>query len=116
MRGILIGGAVITAVGAVDDVFDLHPAAKLAGQFAAAAIPVAAGVKVGNITLPFLGAINFGDAGGALTLLGLVVVMNVVNLSDGVDGLAAGVCTISAATFAIIAFDLQRDSAGCSRR
>ena len=39
--------------------------------------------------------------------------MNVVNLSDGVDGLAAGVCTISAATFAIIAFDLQRDAPAC---
>jgi UDP-GlcNAc:undecaprenyl-phosphate/decaprenyl-phosphate GlcNAc-1-phosphate transferase len=38
--------------------------------------------------------------------------MNIVNLSDGIDGLAAGVCTISALTFAIIAFDLQRDSAG----
>jgi UDP-GlcNAc:undecaprenyl-phosphate GlcNAc-1-phosphate transferase len=111
-RGILAGAAVIVLVGALDDVFDLHPAVKLLGQAAAAAIPVAAGVKVDNITLPFVGAIDFGDAGGALTLIGLVGVMNVVNLSDGVDGLAAGVCTISAATFAIIAFDLQRDAAG----
>ena len=111
-RGILAGAAVIVAIGAVDDVFDLHPAVKLLGQAAAAAIPVAAGVKVDNITLPFVGAIDFGDAGGVLTLIGLVGVMNVVNLSDGVDGLAAGVCTISAATFAIIAFDLQRDAAG----
>jgi UDP-GlcNAc:undecaprenyl-phosphate GlcNAc-1-phosphate transferase len=38
--------------------------------------------------------------------------MNVVNFSDGIDGLAAGVCTISAAAFAIIAFDLQREAAG----
>jgi UDP-GlcNAc:undecaprenyl-phosphate/decaprenyl-phosphate GlcNAc-1-phosphate transferase len=37
--------------------------------------------------------------------------MNVVNLSDGVDGLAAGVCAISAIAFAIIAFDLQRNHA-----
>ena len=37
--------------------------------------------------------------------------MNVVNLSDGVDGLAAGVCAISAITFAIIAFDLDRNHA-----
>ncbi|MDX6670081.1 MAG: UDP-GlcNAc:undecaprenyl-phosphate/decaprenyl-phosphate GlcNAc-phosphate transferase [Solirubrobacteraceae bacterium] len=112
MRGILGGAAVITLVGAVDDVRPLHPVVKLAGQAAAALIPVLAGVTVNNVTLPFLGAIDFGDAGGALTLLGLVAVMNVVNLSDGVDGLAAGVCTISAATFAVIAFDLQRDAAG----
>ncbi len=38
--------------------------------------------------------------------------MNVVNFSDGIDGLAAGVCAISAAAFAVIAFDLQKDSAG----
>jgi UDP-GlcNAc:undecaprenyl-phosphate GlcNAc-1-phosphate transferase len=34
-----------------------------------------------------------------------------VNLSDGIDGLAAGVCAISAATFTVIAFDLHRDYA-----
>ena len=45
-------------------------------------------------------------------MLGLVAVMNVVNFSDGVDGLAAGVCAISAVAFAIIAFDLGRDTAG----
>ena len=38
--------------------------------------------------------------------------MNVVNFSDGVDGLAAGVCAISAAAFAVIAFDLGRTRAG----
>jgi UDP-GlcNAc:undecaprenyl-phosphate GlcNAc-1-phosphate transferase len=111
-RGILGGAIAIVVVGGLDDVFDLPPVVKLLGQAAAAAIPVAAGVKVDNITLPFVGAIDFGDAGGILTLVGLVGVMNVVNLSDGVDGLAAGVCTISAATFAVIAFDLQRETAG----
>ena len=68
-------------------------------------------MEVTNITLPFVGAVNFGDAGGPLTVVGLVAVMNVVNLSDGADGLAAGVCAISAITFSIIAFDLNRNHA-----
>ena len=38
--------------------------------------------------------------------------MNVVNFSDGIDGLAAGVCAISAVAFSIIAFDLGRNTAG----
>ena len=38
--------------------------------------------------------------------------MNVVNFTDGADGLAAGVCTIAAATFAIIALSLDRVDAG----
>jgi UDP-GlcNAc:undecaprenyl-phosphate GlcNAc-1-phosphate transferase len=45
-------------------------------------------------------------------VIGLVVMMNVVNLSDGVDGLAAGVCVIIACTFAIIAFNLGRPAPG----
>ena len=114
-RGIVIGALAISLVGAVDDWREegLHPAVKLAGQFAAAAIPVSAGVFVDHLTLPFLDPIELSDtAGKALTLVGIVAVMNVVNFTDGADGLAAGVCTIAAATFAIIALSLGRDEAG----
>ena len=111
-RAILAAAALITVIGAVDDAIDLPPVVKLLGQTGAALIVVLSDVTVNSITLPFLGHIDFGDAGGVLTVIGLVGVMNIVNFSDGIDGLAAGVCTISAAAFAIIAFDLQRDAAG----
>jgi UDP-GlcNAc:undecaprenyl-phosphate GlcNAc-1-phosphate transferase len=110
--GILAGATLITIVGAIDDRFDLHPAVKLLGQVVAAVIPVSAGVEVGNITAPFLGAVDFGGAAGPITVVGLVAMMNVVNFSDGVDGLAAGICAISAIAFSIIAFDLDRSHAG----
>jgi UDP-GlcNAc:undecaprenyl-phosphate GlcNAc-1-phosphate transferase len=111
-RGIIAGAAFITLVGAWDDARDLPPLAKLAGQIVAALLLVNAGVVVNNITFPFLGAVAFGDLGAPLTVIGLVAVMNVVNFSDGVDGLAAGVCAISSIAFAIIAFDLGKDAAG----
>ena len=44
--------------------------------------------------------------GVALTMVGIVAVMNMVNFLDGLDGLAAGVCAISALSFAVI--DLSR--------
>ena len=113
-RGIIGGALAIAFVGAVDDwrPNGLHPAVKLAGQFAAAAIPVASGVWVENVTLPFVEPLDLNDWGKLLTLVGMVAVMNVVNFTDGADGLAAGVCTIAAATFAVIALSLDRPFAG----
>ena len=87
-------------------------AAEAAGQVAAGLICVLSGVRVEDFTFPFLGRVELGDVGGPLTLIGLVVVMNVVNFSDGVDGLAAGVCAIAAVGFSVIAFDLRADAAG----
>jgi UDP-GlcNAc:undecaprenyl-phosphate/decaprenyl-phosphate GlcNAc-1-phosphate transferase len=113
-RGIIGGAIAITLVGAIDDIRPggLNPALKLAGQLAAAAIPVFAEVRVENMTLPFIEPIDLGNWGYPLTLLGIVAVMNVVNFTDGADGLAAGVCTIAAGTFAVIALSLDRDAAG----
>jgi UDP-GlcNAc:undecaprenyl-phosphate GlcNAc-1-phosphate transferase len=112
-HGVLLAAAVITLVGAIDDRFELPPVVKLAGQIVAAVIVVHYGVAVKAITLPFVGTLAFPNAGvtnagPVLTVLGLVLMMNVVNFSDGVDGLAAGVCTIIAGAMTVIAFDLGR--------
>ena len=113
-RGIVGGAVAIALVGALDDARPggVHPLVKLIGQFGAAAIPVWCDVRVENITLPFIDPIDLGAWGYPLTLVGIVAVMNVVNFTDGADGLAAGVCTIAAATFAVIALSLGRDEAG----
>ena len=109
----MLGGAVLIAlVGALDDVFDLRPQWKLLGQIAAAFVAVEAGVVVTDVTIPFVGALQFPNAGPYLTIIWLVGLMNVVNFSDGVDGLAAGLCTIDGIAFAVIAFDLGISSAG----
>ena len=105
--GILAAAALITLVGALDDRLDFHPAVKLLGQIAAAIVAVTVGgVNVPHITLPFFGLLTFPHIGPTLTAFGLVGMMNVVNFSDGVDGLAAGVCAIVGAAFAVIAFTL----------
>ncbi|HUR86893.1 MAG TPA: MraY family glycosyltransferase [Solirubrobacteraceae bacterium] len=108
---ILLGAAIITLVGALDDVFELSAPVKLLGQTAAALVPVLDGVRVTDFTLPFVHRVELGDLGIPLTVLGIVLIMNVVNFSDGVDGLAAGVCAIAAAAFVVIAFDLERANA-----
>ncbi len=108
---IITGAAVITVVGALDDVFELSAPVKLAGQIVAALLPVLDGVRVESFTLPLMGRVELGDLGIPVTVIGIVLIMNVVNFSDGIDGLAAGVCAIAAAAFVVIAFDLERANA-----
>ncbi len=104
--GLMVGAALIMLVGAMDDWLDLRWWQKLFGQVAAAVVAVKAGAIVTDVTIPFLGAHQFPHAGGALTVVWLVALMNVVNFTDGVDGLAAGLCTIDGVAFSIIAFNL----------
>jgi UDP-GlcNAc:undecaprenyl-phosphate GlcNAc-1-phosphate transferase len=111
-RSILLGAMAIAAVGVLDDVRGLPALPKLLGQTAAALIPVLAGVRVDNLTLPFVGGFQLGWLAYPLTVLGIVAVVNVINFIDGVDGLAAGVCTIAAIALAVIALSLERNAAG----
>lgn len=104
---IIAGACLIALVGAIDDARELKPLVKLIGQIAAAVIAVEGGVKVTDVTLPFIGTLQFPHEGGAISVIWLVGLMNVVNFSDGVDGLAAGLCTIDGVAFSIIAFDLH---------
>jgi UDP-GlcNAc:undecaprenyl-phosphate GlcNAc-1-phosphate transferase len=108
---IIAGACVIAVVGAIDDARDLPPLVKLGGQIAAAVIAVLGGAVVTDVTLPFIGALQFPNTGGVLSAIWLVALMNMVNFSDGVDGLAAGVCAIDGIAFAVIAFDLGVDAA-----
>ncbi|HUY59364.1 MAG TPA: MraY family glycosyltransferase [Solirubrobacteraceae bacterium] len=104
----LIGGAVLIAlIGAIDDAIDLQPLLKLLGQIGAAIVAAASGAVIKGLTLPVLGYLAFPGGGKELTVIWLVALMNIVNFSDGVDGLAAGVCAIDGAAFAVIAFNLQ---------
>jgi UDP-GlcNAc:undecaprenyl-phosphate GlcNAc-1-phosphate transferase len=103
MRGLLLGAAIATTVGAVDDFRGLRWWEKLAGQLAAGGVVVWAGVWVHRFTFPLLGVQTLPKPlGMALTIVGIVAVMNMVNFLDGLDGLAAGVCAISAFSFTII--------------
>jgi UDP-GlcNAc:undecaprenyl-phosphate/decaprenyl-phosphate GlcNAc-1-phosphate transferase len=110
--GVVAGACVIAIVGAIDDARELRPLVKLVGQIVAAVIAVRAGAVVTDVTLPFVGPLQFPNTGGLLTVIWLVGLMNVVNFSDGVDGLAAGLCTIDGVAFAIIAFTLHVSAAG----
>ena len=109
LRGVLLGAAVATTVGAIDDFRGLLWWQKLGGQVAAAAIPCGFGVWVHKFTFPIVGVHELPPwIGVTLTIVAIVAVMNMVNFLDGLDGLAAGVCAISGATFCVIELSLGR--------
>jgi len=111
-RGILLGAALATTVGMVDDFRGLSWWMKLAGQAGAAAIAINFGVRIDRFTFPVVGIHELPVwAGVILTFIWIIAIMNMVNFLDGLDGLAAGVCGISGLTFAIIALSLGKPEA-----
>jgi UDP-GlcNAc:undecaprenyl-phosphate/decaprenyl-phosphate GlcNAc-1-phosphate transferase len=108
-RGLVLGAAVATTVGAIDDFRGLRWWEKLGGQVLAASIPVGFGIWVHRFTFPILGAHVLPKwVGMPLSVLWIVAIMNMVNFLDGLDGLAAGVSAISAFTFTLISLSLPR--------
>jgi UDP-GlcNAc:undecaprenyl-phosphate/decaprenyl-phosphate GlcNAc-1-phosphate transferase len=104
---VLIAGALICAVGVLDDLFELDALTKLGGQVLAAGFLIAFGVQyvffTGSDGTQFL----LQPAQGAL-LTGFVVVatVNAVNFVDGLDGLAAGVVGIGALAYFVFCYQL----------
>ena len=86
----MIGCAsIIVAFGLADDIWDLRPRYKLAGQLIAAVLFLA--IYGGLTRLPFF-PIDEAPMFLAMliSLVFVVGITNAVNLSDGLDGLAAG--------------------------
>jgi UDP-GlcNAc:undecaprenyl-phosphate/decaprenyl-phosphate GlcNAc-1-phosphate transferase len=111
-RGILLGGAVATTLGVIDDFRGLPWWGKLGGQGAAAAIAIGFGVQIDRFTFPVLGVHDLPDwVGVPATFVWIIAIMNMVNFLDGMDGLAAGICAIAGSTFAIIALSLGKPEA-----
>src|SRR3954465_5829016 len=72
-RGLLLGAAVATTVGAIDDFRGLRWWEKLGGQIAAAAIPVGFGIWVDRFTFPVIGIQTLSAwVGVPLTILWIV--------------------------------------------
>ena len=110
IQGVLVAGAVIALVGVLDDRFDLDAVTKLFGQILAAGVLVLYGVTWVVLWLPSGeggSTWSFSQTQGALiTVLITVVLANAMNFIDGLDGLLAGVATISA--IAVFVFSVNQ--------
>jgi UDP-GlcNAc:undecaprenyl-phosphate GlcNAc-1-phosphate transferase len=106
---VLIAGALICAVGVLDDLFELDALTKLGGQVLAAGFLVRFGIQF--TWFPYAVDKIFSlDPAQSAVLTGFIVVatINAVNMVDGLDGLAAGVVGIGALSFFLFAYQLTR--------
>lgn len=91
-----IGTTVIVSFGVLDDIRDLNYKTKLAAQVGASLIMILyGGVKINCLGDLLPDGMFLPDwISIPLTLVVIVGVINAVNLSDGLDGLAGGICLL----------------------
>jgi len=98
------GVTLVGLVGLIDDIWDLRPRYKLLGQILAALVVALAGLRIEFVGDPLgRGLILLGLLSVPVTVIYLVGFANVINLIDGIDGLAAGVCAIAASSLLVLA-------------
>ena len=100
---------IVFLTGAIDDVRNLKPRQKLLGQVLAACVAAASGLVIGNIANPFTAElIPIGWLAYPITVVYLVAFTNVINLIDGLDGLAAGITAISCAAMFYLSYEAHQ--------
>ena len=104
---VLVAGALICAVGVLDDLFELDALTKLGGQVLAAGFLIVFGIQYVFFPTPDGSQFSLDVSQGALlTVLVVVSTVNAVNFVDGLDGLAAGVVGIGAVAFFLFCYQL----------
>ena len=98
LLGYTLAALPIIALGIVDDLRGAPPLAKLGVQACSALVLSLFGYRVAEITNPLGGTLAAHELSAPLTIAWVLVMTNAINLIDGLDGLAAGVVAIAAAT------------------
>ena len=104
--GLLLAAAVMFVVGAIDDIRPVSPPAKIAGQVLSGSVLSLLGVTMLFFRVPFASSefvVLSPDLAPLVTVIGVVLLANAINLIDGLDGLAAGIVFIAAAAMFLYA-------------
>ncbi|HET9060313.1 MAG TPA: undecaprenyl/decaprenyl-phosphate alpha-N-acetylglucosaminyl 1-phosphate transferase [Acidimicrobiales bacterium] len=107
--GVVLAATVMFGVGFLDDVRDMSPPAKLAGQILAAMVLYFFGVSMLFFHVPLAETTLWlrPDQSVLATVLWVTLMANSVNFIDGLDGLAAGIVAIAAAAFFVYSHQLS---------
>lgn len=98
LLGFFLGGVVIFALGIYDDVKGLRVLWKIVFQSLAVLILMLFGLRISILYIPFFKAVDLGIFSFPITFTWCLVIINALNLIDGLDGLAAGLSVITSLT------------------
>ncbi len=98
----VLGAVLIFALGLWDDICRLPPSVKFAGQVLVASLVYYGGIRIQIVSLPFFNAVDLGILSLPVTVFWFVLVINAMNLADGLDGLAAGISLFVSLTMLVI--------------
>jgi len=98
LGALLAAGLIVVGLGIYDDLMTASARVKLPVQIIAALLIVGFGFRIHSITNPVGGVIRLTWISVPVSVVWLVAFMNALNLVDGLDGLAAGLAAIAAAT------------------
>ncbi len=99
----ILGGAIILIFGVLDDKYDLGYKVKFSGQILGIAIPILyGGLQI--TALPWLSPEITQYLSIPLTFFVLLGVINAINLSDGLDGLAGGTSLLALGLITLLAY------------
>lgn len=101
---LLSSATLVFVIGLADDLKGLSARSKFLLELLVATVLCFGGLRISMITLADGWTLSLGRWGYALTILWIVGITNAVNLSDGLDGLAAGICSIACGVIALFAF------------
>lgn len=98
--GVLLAAILIFATGLIDDIREISSPAKVTGTVIAGLVLVYFGATMFYFRVPFLDVfVLSNDWIPLITILWLMGMSQAINLIDGLDGLAAGIVAIAAASF-----------------
>lgn len=101
----LLGAATLVfGLGLADDLKELSAGVKFLAELLVSVLLCVAGVRISRIALTDTWILSLDGGSYLLTSLWIVGITNAINLSDGLDGLAAGICSIACAVIALMAF------------
>ena len=113
LQSLVFGSLIIGLVGIFDDLWNIRAIFKLLAQIAAALVVYFSGIQIEAVTIPFFSLTVFPEWLSLIaTIFWITLVINAINLIDGMDGLAGSVVVLAGLSLFVMSL-LEGNTLSC---